>query len=164
MQQTMREYDITTHVTVLEQVDMSLNELELINAAKNATQSSYSPYSHFQVGAALRLASGEIVIGSNQENAAYPVGCCAERTALFWCGANRPGEIITEIAIAAQTSGSFTSLPISPCGLCRQALLEVEYNQESNIRVMLYGTKGVYIVESIKALMPLTFTADNLKQ
>ena len=83
--------------------------------------------------------NGEIIVGSNQENAAYPVGCCAERTALFWCGANRPGARITHIAIAAQTQGHFTEAPIAPCGMCRQALLEVEQRQGTSIKVLLYG-------------------------
>ena len=136
--------------------------LELVEAAKKATESSYSPYSHFQVGAALRLQDGEIIMGRNQEKAAYPVGCCAERTALFWCGANRPGATISAIAIAAQTEGRFTPTPIAPCGMCRQALLEVEHRQGSNIRVMLYGEDGTHCIESVEALMPLTFNADSM--
>ena len=159
----MKQYEIRTHVNVLNWEEMSEMERELIQRAKQATESSYSPYSHFQVGAALRLQNGEIIVGSNQENAAYPVGCCAERTALFWCGANRPGARITHIAIAAQTQGHFTEDPIAPCGMCRQALLEVEHHQRGSIKVLLYGEDGTHCVDSVKALMPLTFNADSLE-
>lgn len=158
----MKEYEIRTRVNVLGEEDMSAEERELVEAAKKATETSYSPYSHFQVGAALRLPDGEIILGSNQENAAYPVGSCAERTALFWCGANRPGVIITAIAVAAQTEGRFTQNPIAPCGMCRQALLEVENKQGKHIRVLLYGEQGTHCIESVEALMPLTFNADSM--
>ena len=159
----MKQYEIRTHVNVLGMEELSAQERELVEAAKKATESSYSPYSHFQVGAALRLYSGEIIVGSNQENAAYPVGSCAERTALFWCGANRPGEVIATIAIAAQTGGNFTNDPIAPCGMCRQALLEVEHKQGTHIRVLLYGEEGTHCIESIEALMPLTFNAESME-
>lgn len=159
----MKQYEIRTHVNVLELEEMSAMERELIQRAKQATESSYSPYSHFQVGVALRLQDGEIIVGSNQENAAYPVGCCAERTALFWCGTNRPNAKITHIAIAAQTQEHFTKNPIAPCGMCRQALLEVEHHQGASIKVLLYGESGTHCVDSVEALMPLTFNADNLE-
>lgn len=158
----MKEYEIRTRVNVLKREDMSALEHELVEAAKKATESSYSPYSHFQVGAALRLQDGEIIVGSNQENAAYPVGSCAERTALFWCGANRPNATIEAIAIAAQTEGQFTKEPIAPCGMCRQALLEVEHRQGKPIKVLLYGEHGTHCTDSVEALMPLTFNADSM--
>lgn len=158
----MKEYEIRTRVVVLDEHELSVQERELVNAARKATESSYSPYSHFRVGAALLLQDGEIILGSNQENASYPVGSCAERTALYWCGANRPQAVITSIAIAAQTDGRFTPAPIPPCGMCRQALLEVEHKQGSPIRVLLYGKNGTHCVESIKNLMPISFNADNM--
>ena len=158
----MKQYEIRTHVNVLGMEEFSAQERKLVDAAKKATESSYSPYSHFQVGAALRLYNGEVIVGSNQENAAYPVGSCAERTALFWCGANRPEEPITAIAIAAQTGGRFTKDPIAPCGMCRQALLEVEHKQGSPIKLLLYGEEGTHCIESVEALMPLTFNAKSM--
>ncbi len=158
----MKKYEISTIVTVLTEQELSAIDRELVEAARKATETSYSPYSHFQVGAALRLQDGEIICGSNQENASYPVGCCAERTALFWCGANRPGVVISAIAIAAQTKGHFPPTPITPCGMCRQALLEVEHKQGSPIRVLLYGEDGTHCIDSIKALMPLSFDANCL--
>lgn len=158
----MKEYEIRTRVAVLDKEELDTAERELVQAARKATKSSYSPYSHFRVGAALRLQDGEIILGSNQENASYPVGTCAERTALFWCGANRPGAVITAIAIAAYTGGRFTPAPIPPCGMCRQALLEVEHRQGSPIRVLLHGEDGTHCIDSVKDLMPLSFDADSM--
>ncbi|MCM1373381.1 MAG: cytidine deaminase [Bacteroides sp.] len=158
----MKEYEIRTRVVVLDEQELSVAEQELIGAARKATESSYSPYSHFQVGVALQLQDGEIILGSNQENASYPVGTCAERTALFWCGANRSDAVITAIAIAAQTKGRFTPTPISPCGMCRQALLETEHRQGFPIRVLLYGGHGTHCIDSVKDLMPLSFSADSM--
>lgn len=158
----MKEYEIRTRVAVLDLQELGGPERELIEEARRATAGSYSPYSHFRVGAALRLQDGEIILGSNQENASYPVGTCAERTALFWCGANRPGAVITAIAIAARTEGGFTPSPISPCGMCRQALLEVEHRQGTPIRVLLYGTWGTHCIDSVRDLMPLSFDADSM--
>ncbi len=160
----MKEYEIRTRVTLLDEQELSALDCELIMAARKATESSYSPYSHFQVGAALRLQDGEIILGSNQENASYPVGTCAERTALFWCGANRQGAVITAIAIAAQTGGHFTPTPITPCGMCRQALLEAEHRQGSPIRVLLYGEDGIHCIASVRELVPLSFDADSLTE
>ena len=115
----MREYEIGFKVRVYSVAELDARDAELIDAAMRATETSYSPYSHFEVGAAIRLESGEIVVGSNQENASYPVGCCAERTALFWCGANRRDEVIEALAIAARTGGEFTGDVTGPCGMCR---------------------------------------------
>ena len=159
----MEEYHIHTRIEVLGPEELNASIHQLVDAAKQATETSYSPYSHFQVGAALLLKDGEIITGSNQENAAYPVGSCAERTALFWCGANRKGAVIDAIAIAAQTEGHFTPQPTAPCGMCRQALLEVEQKQGSPIKVILYSTNGIHCVESVKALMPMSFQAGNMK-
>lgn len=158
----MREYEIAFKVRVCSVAELDARDAELIDAAMRATETSYSPYSHFEVGAAIRLESGEIVVGSNQENASYPVGCCAERTALFWCGANRRDEVIEALAIAARTGGEFTGDVTGPCGMCRQALLEVEHKQGSPIRLLLYGTKGVHVVESIESIVPFSFYSDSL--
>lgn len=158
----MREYELNVRIKVLMPEELEKSDAELIEAAKQATETSYSPYSHFQVGAALRLESGEIIKGSNQENAAYPVSCCAERTALFWTGANRPGQVIRAIAIAAQTKGQFTTDVTGPCGVCRQALLEVEHRQGVLIRVLLYSESGVHVIDSIREIVPFSFYAENM--
>ena len=154
----MIEYNICTKVQVVNLEELEERLRNLVLAAKHATQNSYAPYSHFHVGAALLLENGEVVTGSNQENASYPVGCCAERTALFWCGANKHGVAIKAIAIAAENRGDFTASPTSPCGMCRQALLEVEQQQGTPIMVVLYGADRTYILENIEALLPLSFS------
>ena len=137
---------------------------QLVDAAKHATQSSYAPYSQFQVGAAALLADDTIVSGSNQENAAYPSGLCAERTTLFYANATHPGKSVKALAIAAYTNGKFTNIPVPPCGACRQVMLEVEQRYDTPIRILLYGTEGTYVVEGgIRELLPLTFDASFLK-
>ena len=156
----MKEYKIYTSVCIKTAEELSPQEQALAERAKEATGSSYSPYSHFAVGAAMQLEGGKIVTGSNQENASYPVGCCAERTALHWTAANHPDTRIEAIAIAAKSGGHFTSLPIAPCGMCRQALLEAERRQGHPICVILFGTKGVHIVKQVEELLPLSFNQD----
>ena len=107
--------------------ELAPEDKELVLASKQATYTSYSPYSHFSVGAAVRLSNGEIVSGSNQENAAFGAGTCAERCTMFYANARYPEEHICTIAIAARgVDGSFIKSPISPCGVCRQALIEAQ--------------------------------------
>lgn len=158
----MREYCLNLRVRLVDENELEAEDLELVESAKMAVGGSYSPYSGFRVGAALRLEDGEIIRGSNQENAAYPVGCCAERTALFWCGANRPGEVVKAMCIAGASDGRFTSGITAPCGMCRQAMLEVEQKQGNPIKLLLYGTEGIHIVDCVKSLLPLGFGPDNL--
>ena len=131
----MKEIQITTPIQVYKADELPEEDRELVDIAKQMTLTSYSPYSHFQVGAALRLRDGQIFKGSNQENAAYPVGLCAERTAFFAAGANAPKVPPVSIAIAAQTGGKFSETPIAPCGSCRQALLEAEVRFQQHIRI-----------------------------
>lgn len=159
----MKEYQINCAVKVLEMEELDAKDRELVENAMKATETSYSPYSHFQVGAALRLEDDTIVRGSNQENASYPIGCCAERTALFWTGANHPGKVIKAIAIAAQTEGHFTENVTGPCGMCRQAMLEYEHKQGEPMRVLLYSTNGIHIIERTEDLMPFSFYAESME-
>lgn len=131
----------------------------LIDMAREATTRAYAPYSRFNVGAAVLLINGETIVGCNQENAAFGVSICAERTALFASGARFPGVPITAIAIAARdASGHFTSEPVTPCGSCRQAMVETETRAGRPLRILLYGSRCVYVIEGIRALMPLSFT------
>ena len=160
----MKEVHIDTLVQCYALEELSSEDCALVEKACQATSTSYSPYSHFQVGAALRLADGRIFLGSNQENAAFPSGLCAERTAFFAASANAPDVAPVAIAIAAQTRGKFLSKPITPCGQCRQALLEAETRFHQPIRIMLYGTEGVYVVESMHALLPLNFDGSELER
>lgn len=135
----------------------------LIDKAIEATNNSYSPYSNFKVGAALRLEDGTIVIGANQENAAFSVTMCAERSAIFNAQSNYPNLSITDIAIAARNSEGIIKSPISPCGSCRQVILEMEHRYKHNIRILLYGADGIYVINSIKDLLPLSFVDESMR-
>lgn len=139
-------------------------DAQLIGEAMQASRHSYAPYSKFHVGAALRLTDGTIVRGSNQENAVFPAGCCAERSALYYAGAEYPDKPVEAIAIAVwrEKDGLFLSQPASPCGICRQHLVETEMRHGHDIRVILYGTAETYVLPSAKALLPLTFTGEEL--
>ena len=143
--------------------ELSKEDLELVNRAKEATNNSYANYSHFNVGAALRLENGDIIIGANQENAAFPSGLCAERTAVFAAQAQHPDQPIEALAIAAKNVNGFIKEPISPCGPCRQVILEVEDRYKKPVRIILYGTDGIYIIKSVKDLLPFSFVDANMK-
>lgn len=134
----------------------------LVDKAIEATDNSYSPYSKFRVGAAVRLENGIVVIGANQENAAFPVTMCAERSAIFNAQSNYPNLPITTIAIAAKNADGLVKTPVSPCGSCRQVILEMEHRYKRNIKILLYGTDGVYIINSIKDLLPLSFVDESM--
>ena len=109
------------------------------------------------MGAAVLLANGEIITGNNQENVAFPSGLCAERTALFYAHSQYPEQAVKSIAVAAFTQGDFIDKPISPCGACRQVILETEMRSKSPVKIYLYGKSEIYIVEGIGNLLPLAF-------
>ena len=159
----MKQYDIVSSVTVYDWDELSCEDRQLIEAAKKATQTSYSPYSHFQVGAAALLANGVVFTGSNQENAAFPSGLCAERSAVFAAQSMFPEEAITALAIAARNENGLTAQPVSPCGACRQVILEMEDRYKQDVRILLYGTEGVYVIPSVKSLLPLHFVDSNMR-
>lgn len=139
-----------------------MSERALLQAAQRASQNSHSPYSKFRVGAALLLEDGTIIEGSNQENASFPVGFCAERTALSAKVAIAPKKKIKSIAIRVRSELKTTDQPGAPCGICRQVLLEQEEKQKSNIRVIMQGEKGsILIFDSIKDLVPFHFGASD---
>ena len=154
----MKEKNILTPVKVWGYDELPEADRRLIDAAREATRGSYAPYSHFHVGAAIQLSDGTVVRGANQENAAFSSGTCAERSACFAAGAGHKDVAMTAIAIAAETGGRFQPKPISPCGACRQALLEYETKQGSPMRVLLYGTDEVYELPSVASLLPFCFT------
>ncbi|MCF8258086.1 MAG: cytidine deaminase [Flavobacteriales bacterium] len=136
----------------------------LLDAAKAMTANAYAPYSQFHVGAALRLANGKVVEGSNQENAAYPSGLCAERVAIFAASSQYPGMTVEAMAIAVSTKKFDVIEPLSPCGSCRQVLMEYRHRQQSPMRIMLSGTGDtVWVFEDVSALLPFAFNADGLK-
>jgi cytidine deaminase len=139
--------------------ELSAEEKHLVELAIEATSRSYAPYSKFHVGAAVRLDNGIEIIGCNQENAAYPSGLCAERTALFAAGAQYPEVPVRMLAIAARgTHGELEDEPVPPCGSCRQVMIESETRANAPMRILLYGKKYVYVIDGIRKLMPLTFS------
>lgn len=155
----MKQFDIVIPVKVKAYDELTAAEAALVDAAWAATDCAYTPYSHFNVGAAIRLASGTVVTGANQENAAYPSGTCAERSACYYAGAKHKGDPFKAIAITAkETNGERVADVAAPCGACRQALLEYEKLAGHDVAVYLAGAKGVYCLPSVKSLLPLAFT------
>ena len=156
-----RQLEISYHSCKFE--ELTPEEKQLVEVARQATFRSYSPYSHFSVGASVLLANGVILSGSNQENAAYPSGLCAERTVLFYANSQYPNQPITMMAIAARSEKGFTEIPITPCGACRQVLAETERRFEQPIRILLYGETETIIIDGVKDLLPFLFDEDILK-
>ncbi len=141
------------------------SDKEVLEAAVSAVQYSYSPYSNFKVGAAALLGNGEIVLGSNQENASFPAGICAERAAIYCAAHQFKNEIIKTIAITVYTEEFQVLSPIAPCGVCRQVMLETELKQKSDIKIILRGTKGkIYTLSNCKSLLPIYFFEKGLKK
>lgn len=158
----MKEVTILTKISVYSLEDADESAKILIEKAKEATEQAYVPYSGYHVGAALRLKNGQIIFGSNQENAAYPSGLCAERTAMFYANANFADQPIEAIAVIAYNKGDFVKDVCTPCGMCRQALLEVENRYQQPIKIYMCSRDTVYEVNSIKDLLPLSFGSDKL--
>lgn len=155
----MKTKEINFSVAVASYDELSDIDRKLIDAAREASHRAYAPNSHFSVGAAILLSNGEIITGSNQENAAYPSGLCAERTAAFYAHSRFPEAIFRKIAIAAiDTSGNEILSPISPCGACRQVLLEYETIAGDSVEVLLAGRSEIYILPSVASLLPLSFS------
>jgi cytidine deaminase len=151
------------HYQLCSYEELTEQDCNLVDIAKSATRQSYAPYSRFHVGAAALLDDGTVVVGTNQENAAYPSGMCAERIALFHANSCYPRQAVNSLAVAAYHDGKFTSNPISPCGACRQVMLETEQRYGTPIRVLLFGVSGTYIIEGgAHELLPLTFDASSL--
>ncbi|MDE6370063.1 MAG: cytidine deaminase [Duncaniella sp.] len=154
----MRTFDVKVPVIEARIDELTSERQALVRAAVEATERAYAPYSHFRVGAAIRLDNGETVTGSNQENAAYPSGTCAERTTCFYAHSSYPEARFEAIAIAARgTDGELVADPISPCGACRQALLEYETLAGRNVEVILVGRDRVYILPSVRSTLPFAF-------
>lgn len=159
----MKDLTITATIKVYQPDELSPADRALMKAAKEATARSYAPYSRFSVGAAAQLADGTVVTGTNQENAAYPSGLCAERTTLFYANSQHPDQPVVTLAIAARTEKDFIDMPIPPCGACRQVILETEKRYKQPIRILLYGKKCIYEVRSISDLLPLSFDASAME-
>lgn len=133
-------------------------EKDLIEQAKAALAGSYSPYSHFRVGAAVLLDNGVIITGSNQENGAYPSGLCAERVALFYAGAQYPNVPIKALAVVASNEKGITVSPVSPCGACRQVMLEYQMISNKPFTIYMVGAGKIIKIEDVKQLLPFSFT------
>jgi len=159
----MQKKTVETRVTIYSFEELEISFQSLINKAKEQVNKAYAPYSGFHVGAAIELENGEIFTGSNQENSAYPSGLCAERVAMFYANAQFPDVPVKTIAIAAFTKDKFLPNPITPCGSCRQVLLETEIRYKKNITILLYGTEEVYHIENVKQLLPLCFEKSSLE-
>ena len=143
--------------------DLTAEERMLVERACDATHNAYARYSHFCVGAALLLNDGTVVIGANQENAAFPSGLCAERSAIFAAQSNYPDQPIRMLAIAARSGGVLRDKPVSPCGSCRQVIIEMEDRYQQPIEILLYGKSGIYRMHSIKDLLPFCFTDSDMR-
>ena len=159
----MKNLNIQTIIKVCQYDELSDQDKQLIDKAKEMTQHSYAPYSKFKVGAAALLANGAIVTGSNQENAAYPSGLCAERTTLFYANSQYPDQAVLILAIAARTEQDFIDNPIPPCGACRQVILETETRYKHPVRILLYGKKEIYLIKGIRDLLPLSFDGSEME-
>lgn len=155
----MKEIKIETLLNVYDSLDaLPKDVVSLMDKAKEARNKSYSPYSKFSVGAALLLENNEIITGSNQENASYPSGLCAERTAIFYAGAQFPNVTIKRMAIIAGSRLKTTDNPIPPCGACRQSIAEYEIKQDAPIEIFFMGETGKVVrSHSLANLLPLMF-------
>ena len=155
----MKDLEINIVVHMKQYAELCEEDKALVNAAKQATKHSYAPYSRFRVGAAALLANGVVVASSNQENAAFPSGICAERVALFSANSQYPDQPVKTLAIAAQNGKEFTDHPTPPCGACRQVMWESEKRYGRPMRLLLYGKLCVYEIRSVADLLPLSFDA-----
>jgi cytidine deaminase len=162
----MKKVEIVCHLTEFETADeLTPQDQKLLSEARTSVQYAYAPYSHFNVGAAVLLENGEIVIGNNQENASYPLGLCAERVAIFAASAKYPGIPVKAIAVTARSEEFEINKPIAPCGACRQAIAEYEHRFKKDIHIILSGESGKIVTsESIGALLPFQFNGDDLKK
>ena len=160
----MNQLELKINVKIFKQlIELPAADVALKQAAKNALPNSYSPYSGFKVGAAVLLANGEVLTGTNQENASFPVGICAEGTVLSAVSALHPGVAVKKLAVTVKSSNHVVNHPVSPCGICRQRILEYELRFNSDIEILMMGEEGeIYTVASIKDLLPLHFSKSDL--
>ena len=143
--------------------ELNAGDQQLLTEARNVTDKAYAPYSNFHVGAAAKLGNGKIVTGTNQENASYPVGICAERVLLSAISSLYQGISVETMAVSYQSKKMKSDHPISPCGMCRQALQEFEGRTGKPIRLILAGMEGeIYIINSASQLLPLAFRSEEL--
>ncbi len=161
----MKKEELKFSIDVYESSDeLNDDDAFLLSEARSATQFAYAPYSNFQVGAVAKLINGEIVTGTNQENASYPAGICAERGLLSSAASQHPGIAIETMAVTYNNLKGTSDTPVSPCGICRQSISEFQNRFKKPIRIILSGMEGkVQIIENAASLLPLAFTAEDLK-
>jgi cytidine deaminase len=160
----MKEVKIETTLQVYDSISNLPEDVQqLMNSAIEARKHAYSPYSKFDVGAAILLDNGKVISGSNQENASYPSGLCAERTAIYYAGATYPKAKMLKMALTASSQNQQTLKPIPPCGACRQAIAEYEIKQGNPIEIYFMGVKGKVVKsKSLANLLPLVFESSVL--
>lgn len=160
----MKKIEIATSATLFNDVsELSLDDKMLMDKAVEARKKAYAPYSKFNVGAALLLENNQIVLGNNQENAAYPSGMCAERVAIWKAGSDYPGVKILKLAITASSTITNVNKPVGPCGACRQSLSEYEIKQEQPFEVLFMGEIGEIVkTDSLLSLLPFSFDSSYL--
>ena len=160
----MKKEQFTLELTYYDTPEqLPAEDMQLLLEAHQATFSAYAPYSHFRVGAAVRLSNGQIIRGSNQENAAYPSGLCAERVALFYANSHYPKEAVVAIAITIRSEQAVVKEPITPCGSCRQVMAEFEKKSGHPIKVIMQGEQGpIMVAQDTKTLLPFSFLDDYL--
>ena len=160
----MKKITISANLDVFDNLEeLSPGVQDLMKEAIAAREKSYSPYSQFRVGASLLLENGEVITGSNQENASYPAGLCAERTAIFYAGAKYPEVRILKMALSARSENHEVEVPTPPCGSCRQAIAEYEVKQKQPIEIFFMGEKGKVVkANSVSDLLPLIFDSSYL--
>lgn len=156
----MAEKELRIRYQIFSSLDeLSAEDRELAREALEARKGSYAPYSHFNVGAAVRLDTGEIVRGSNQENAAYPSGLCAERTAMFYAGSQYPDSAIRSLAIVGGPEMTVCDQPATPCGACRQVMAQYQAKAGKPMSVLLVGAKEIWKFEKVDDILPFIFTS-----
>lgn len=155
----MKDLKLNIQIKECQLDELSEVDRAIVDIAIQSTERSYAPHSQFHVGACVLLADNTVIRGCNQENAAFPAGICAERSAIFAAGAQYPDQAVKVLAIAARdSSGELTREPVSPCGTCRQVMIETEKRFSQPIHIVLYGQNRIYTTDGIKNLMPLSFT------
>lgn len=161
MKENKFEFNYTVYETIEE---LPEDQRKLLQEARKVTEQAYAPYSNFQVGAVAQLNNGELVTGSNQENASFPAGLCAERVLLASVSSLFPKATITTIAVSYKSDHQKSDHPISPCGICRQSLQEYEGRINQPVQLILGGMEGpVYVIDSASRLLPLAFTSEELR-
>lgn len=159
----MKELKLENTVRVYNEDEIDAEMKELVDAAREATKNSYAPYSHFRVGAALRMQNGVVVTGCNQENAAFPSGLCAERTAVFAAQSQYPDSPIEQLVIVGRDQhNEWTDEVCAPCGACRQVILEAEKRGGKKIEIILPCKQGIFVINGISTLLPFGFSGEAL--